>query len=167
MLSASPLRTLPRALPRRCLQAAPLRGLSTAAAAPPTSSGLLEVRERQRGTLGVGAAPPFAPGGGDEAPIDVTAMEVFAAAHRIRQGEDGIKRTSMYHSRRLSKELGMEIYLKHEFTHPTGSFKERGGCVGGRGHVPPCGGPTLPLLYANTLKHHHTSLPPPPPPRAA
>ncbi len=90
---------------------------------------MLEVRERQRGTLGVGAAPPFAPSGAEEVPIDVTAMEVFAAAHRIRQGEGGVKRTSMYHSRRLSALLGMEIHLKHEFTHPTGSFKERGGCV--------------------------------------
>jgi hypothetical protein len=90
-------------------------------------SRIVEVRERQRGTLGVGAAPLAS-----DSPIDVTAMEVFAAAHRIRQGEDGIKRTSMYHSRRLSTLLGMEIFLKHEFTHPTGSFKERGGCVGAR-----------------------------------
>jgi hypothetical protein len=59
-------------------------------------------------------------------PIDVSPLDILSAAHRIRQGSHAIKRTSMYHSRRLSSLLGMEIYLKHEFSHPTGSFKERG-----------------------------------------
>ena len=134
------MRSVPRSLLSRLRCAAAARACPTAAGArhrvafSATPLEALEVRERQRGTLGVGAAPPFAPSGTEEVPIDVTAMEVFAAAHRIRQGEDGIKRTSMYHSRRLSKMLDMDIYLKHEFTHPTGSFKERGGCVraGGR-----------------------------------
>ena len=61
-----------------------------------------------------------------EIPIDVTPLDILAAAHRIRQGKSAIKRTSMYHSRRLSALLDMDIYLKHEFSHPTGSFKERG-----------------------------------------
>jgi threonine dehydratase len=53
-------------------------------------------------------------------------MDVFAAAQRIRQGDGGVKRTSMYHSKRLSAMLGMEIHLKTEISLPTGSFKERG-----------------------------------------
>jgi threonine dehydratase len=59
--------------------------------------------------------------------VDVPATDVFSAAHRIRQGDGGVQRTSMYRSRRLSALLGVELHLKHEFSHPTGSFKERGG----------------------------------------
>ena len=96
---------------------------------------VVQVRELpSRAALPNGGFPSL-----DDSPVDITAMEVFAAAHRIRQGNDGVKRTSMYHSRRLSAMLGMEIYLKHEFTHPTGSFKERGGCV-----HPPRSPPFLP-----------------------
>ena len=61
-----------------------------------------------------------------DVPVPVSATDVFSAAHRIRQGEGGVQRTSMYRSRRLSALLGLDLYLKHEFSHPTGSFKERG-----------------------------------------
>lgn len=58
-----------------------------------------------------------------EVPVDVTAVDVFAAAARLR---GTLPRTPVTHARKLSEQLGMEVFLKHEQTHVTGSFKERG-----------------------------------------
>jgi threonine dehydratase len=63
-------------------------------------------------------------GGPNDTPIEVTFGDVSTAAYRIRSG---VTRTSVYLSRKMSKITGSTIYFKHEFQHPTGSFKERGG----------------------------------------
>ena len=58
-----------------------------------------------------------------EEPVEITAVDVFGAAARLR---GSLPRTAISHSRKLSAALGMDIYFKHEQTHATGSFKERG-----------------------------------------
>ena len=59
----------------------------------------------------------------EEVPQDVTFGDVAAASLRIRPG---VARTALARSRKLSAALGCEVYLKAEYAHPTGSFKERG-----------------------------------------
>eukprot|EP00753_Platysulcus_tardus_P018573 PLAT6925.1.p2 GENE.PLAT6925.1~~PLAT6925.1.p2 ORF type:complete len:451 (-),score=167.63 PLAT6925.1:82-1383(-) len=49
--------------------------------------------------------------------------DISTAAYRIG---DRLERTPCDYSLSLSKMLGMEIYLKRDYTLPTGSFKERG-----------------------------------------
>eukprot|EP00471_Norrisiella_sphaerica_P002625 CAMPEP_0184485898 /NCGR_PEP_ID=MMETSP0113_2-20130426/7466_1 /TAXON_ID=91329 /ORGANISM="Norrisiella sphaerica, Strain BC52" /LENGTH=462 /DNA_ID=CAMNT_0026867553 /DNA_START=321 /DNA_END=1709 /DNA_ORIENTATION=+ len=58
-------------------------------------------------------------------PVDVGFDEVAGAYHRIR---GDILRTACDRSHYLSKTLGMDIYLKREYQHESGSFKERGAC---------------------------------------
>jgi threonine dehydratase len=60
----------------------------------------------------------------EEIPVPVTFGEVSTASYRIRPG---IQRTSVTKSRKLSALLNANVYLKREYQHPTGSFKERGG----------------------------------------
>ena len=55
--------------------------------------------------------------------VEITAVDVFGAAARLR---GSLPRTPVTYSKKLSNALGMEIYFKHEQTHATGSFKERG-----------------------------------------
>ncbi|VDD77668.1 unnamed protein product [Mesocestoides corti] len=57
-------------------------------------------------------------------PIVVDYKLVLEARERIK---DVVKPTRCERSR-LSDELGMDIYFKREFEHPTYSFKERGAC---------------------------------------
>jgi hypothetical protein len=58
-----------------------------------------------------------------EVPVDVTAVDVFAAAARLR---GTLPRTPVTHARKLSSALGVDLFFKHEQQHVTGSFKERG-----------------------------------------
>mmetsp|Transcript_4601 Transcript_4601/g.8376 ORF Transcript_4601/g.8376 Transcript_4601/m.8376 type:complete len:481 (-) Transcript_4601:1745-3187(-) len=60
-----------------------------------------------------------------EEPVDVAFDEVAGAYHRIR---DDILRTSCERSYKLSRNLGMDIFVKREYQHESGSFKERGAC---------------------------------------
>ena len=55
--------------------------------------------------------------------IEIAAIDIFGAAARLR---GSLPRTPITYSKKLSAALGMEIYFKHEQTHATGSFKERG-----------------------------------------
>ena len=67
--------------------------------------------------------PPATPAPGDPAPIDVTFGDVSMAMFRIRSG---IHRTETHHSIKMSRLLDSQVFFKAEFSHPTGSFKERG-----------------------------------------
>jgi len=58
-----------------------------------------------------------------EVPVGVAAVDVFAAAARLR---GALPRTPVTHARKLSSLLGVDLFFKHEQTHVTGSFKERG-----------------------------------------
>eukprot|EP00954_Amorphochlora_amoebiformis_P024099 1364229-Amorphochlora_amoeboformis.AAC.2 len=51
---------------------------------------------------------------------EITFDEVAGAYHRIR---GDILRTSCSYSHHMSKALGMELYMKKEFQHESGSFK--------------------------------------------
>lgn len=68
--------------------------------------------------------PPQGQARPSDAPVVVTFGEVSQAAYRIHSG---VHKTSVHRSRKLSQLLGMTVYCKNEFEHPTGSFKERGG----------------------------------------
>jgi len=73
------------------------------------------------------AAKPEAPKSSAPSPegTEITFDEVAGAYHRIR---GDILRTSCSYSHHMSKALGMELYMKKEFQHESGSFKERGAC---------------------------------------
>mmetsp|Transcript_29004 Transcript_29004/g.46569 ORF Transcript_29004/g.46569 Transcript_29004/m.46569 type:complete len:463 (+) Transcript_29004:63-1451(+) len=58
-------------------------------------------------------------------PVDVAFDEIASAYHRIR---GDILRTTCDRSHHLSKALGMDLYVKREYQHESGSFKERGAC---------------------------------------
>ncbi|KAJ1459935.1 tryptophan synthase beta subunit-like PLP-dependent enzyme [Pelagophyceae sp. CCMP2097] len=55
--------------------------------------------------------------------LDVHFEDIARASTTIR---DGVHKTPMTHSRWLSELCGCEVWLKHEQSHFTGSFKERG-----------------------------------------
>lgn len=78
-----------------------------------------------RGSLARGNSnfPAANPAEGDPTPVDVTFGDVSMAMFRIRSG---IHRTQVHHSTKMSRLVGSEIHFKSEFSHPTGSFKERG-----------------------------------------
>lgn len=78
---------------------------------------------RSMSVLPPAAFPPATPAPGDPAPIDVTFGDVSMAMFRIRSG---IHRTETHHSIKMSRLLDSQVFFKAEFSHPTGSFKERG-----------------------------------------
>jgi threonine dehydratase len=81
------------------------------------------------GSSSSSAAPADA---SDESPVAVSFGDVAAASLRIR-GAGGVQRTAVHLSRKLSPLLNPEgvsggrLVLKAEYSHETGSFKERGG----------------------------------------
>jgi threonine dehydratase len=50
---------------------------------------------------------------------------ILAARQRLAQH---VRNTPVFHSPRLSKRCGAELFFKHEYHQVTGSFKERGAC---------------------------------------
>lgn len=94
------------------------RLVSTAAAAEPESARKSAASECPVATPGMGSDAGVAP-------AKVTFQDVAEAHYRIR---NDIRRTSCKRSQHLSKMLGVDVFLKREYQHESGSFKERGAC---------------------------------------
>lgn len=58
-------------------------------------------------------------------PVAITAEGIERARSRLL-GQ--VRQTPVFHSPRLSRSSGAELFLKHEYQQVTGSFKERGAC---------------------------------------
>lgn len=59
----------------------------------------------------------------NDGPVNITFGDVSQANYRIR---DRVHRTPCRESKKLSRLLDARVFVKNEFMHPTGSFKERG-----------------------------------------
>lgn len=91
-----------------------------------SASAVATSRRALAGSAGAPAAADTSAGGAEvdpleewPTPVDVTFGDVGQAAFRIR---DGVPRTTVRESRKISALLGSQIFLKKEFDLPTGRY---------------------------------------------